>query len=522
MVIDSVTHSPVAGATVKVAKYPTTTVTTGANGTYLLQISTSAGEVLTKSKLLSLPVLKNNRVLFGVAHNDDRVRIDLHALDGRRVATLVNGKLASGNYQVAPFEHPLAGQAYILKLQIGDQSSTFKLTNLGGTIASSGARHQSANAVVENGVAKVQTAVIDTLIVSDGGYHLAAKTPITSYTGVHNFTLIGDGGMEIQNSSYRGCDTPMYVTLLDLNLAGASAPATVPVKIISKADPIGITALFKKVPGQVGFYDDSIDFSIKQSDSATRTIKVMDKDSIWAIYSDPLAQRFASSSTWLGTLGVFTNGSIYLGCRTKARVCLYDPDVTDSSVMIHVWSGQADTVGINLKCNAFVDSTQGRHYGLFVGYFTFSPGPSQGDSVLHVNSAVDNEVNWLYHDQTPLQDVLSMVCTWKPALALITLDSTAYHGTSANDTMHIVLADEDITDSSVAVKITSKNDPTGISDTLKRDANLGTFVGNVGFTTSASHAGFISVQNADSVIVSYLDDSPIRLVTASARWNSDE
>lgn len=112
--------------------------------------------------------------------------------------------------------------------------------------------------------------------------------------------------------------------------------------------------------------------------------------------------------------------------------------------------------------------------------------------------------------------------------------------------------DSDVTDSTVAVHVSSKKDKTGFSvllhaatgsagdfngriwfslkgsapdsvlmDTLHVTGTaVRSFVGTAGFTTGLSHPGFISVQDGDSVMVSYQDDSPVQTVTQSAMWSS--
>jgi hypothetical protein len=99
------------------------------------------------------------------------------------------------------------------------------------------------------------------------------------------------------------------------------------------------------------------------------------------------------------------------------------------------------------------------------------------------------------------------------------LDSAAYHGTGSN--MTINLSDDDIADSTAVVVIASRKDPLGIKDTLRvTGGTMRNFTGTVGFTTTASRPGFISVQDGDSVMVSYQDDSPVKLVTQSAQWTN--
>jgi hypothetical protein len=301
----------------------------------------------------------------------------------------------------------------------------------------------------------------------------------------------------------------MVVTVVDTDLVGA----TVPIRVKSTTDPTGFILQLKKVAGMTGTYSDSVFFSIVNTDSAGRRIKVRDGDIVTVLYTEASPARVDSCSTmWTGMSGTVDPGaSIYTGVLNKLAINVFDQDVTDPTVIVRVRSDK-DTAGIMVTLHALGGSP-----GMFSGRIWFSLTGSVADSVLAVMGTVDDNVWIYYHDLTPEQNVRSSICTWKPSLATIVLDASAYHGTAG--TAAITLYDDDIIDSTVIVTVTSTTDAAGISDTL-RVGTPGRFTGNIGFSTGASSAGFIAVQDNDSVTVSYQDDSPDSLVTQSASWNS--
>jgi hypothetical protein len=510
---DSASQTVISGARVRLAKMPVA-VTTGASGAYVLTEQNKVLSGLSTAEPLAGPRIMHNRVMFGVAQNGENVRIALYTFTGKLAATLVNEKLSKGNYQVAPFLPSLAGQAYIVRLQIGAQTSTLKIVNAcSGTAASEAMPASGASS--REGLAKSAAAVNDTLIVSASGYATARK-PITTYSGTFNVLLVASGNSEgsvlIENSSYQGCQIGMLVTVQDSDCSGA----TVPVRIKTTADAHGFTVQLKKVDGMAGTYADSVYFSIIKSDSVKRRIKVLDGDQIAAYYDEAAPRRTDSSTAgWSGTVANVNPGmSIYTGVRNKFIVNVFDPDVTDSFVTVVIASDK-DKTGITAKLFKVEGSP-----GSYSGTIYFSLKPSAGDSVLSVMGTKDDNITILYHDLAPVQNVLGSICTWKPSLAMIMFDSSAYHGTTGK--IAVTLIDDDIADSTVIVTVKSKKDPTGIKDTLKApDKAVASFNGQIGFSATTSRPGFIAVQNNDSVTVTYQDDSPVQTIVQTASWNSN-
>jgi hypothetical protein len=305
----------------------------------------------------------------------------------------------------------------------------------------------------------------------------------------------------------------MLVTVIDSDLVGA----VVIVRVKSTTDPIGIALPLKRVMGATGTYSDSVFFSIINSDSSARRIKVLDKDMVIASYAEASPARQDSSTTaWSGTTGQIGPGaSIYRGLTDKMVINLYDPDLTAPGQTIHVTSTK-DPVGIDLVLNAVNGSP-----GFFSSELGFSFAASVAGSVLAVDgSSPDGDpLTMTYNDVSPVATLHGSICTWWPVTGSITLDSTDYHGTTSR--MTIVLVDGDIIDSSAVVSIKSEKDVVGIRDTLKMDAGTpGQFRGQVSFSTVASAPRVIAVQANDTVSVTYQDDTPVQTITQEALWNS--
>jgi hypothetical protein len=352
---------------------------------------------------------------------------------------------------------------------------------------------------------KVQDGDTVTVVYTEASPAHTDSAIITLWTGTA-------GSIMIENGSYQGCQSPMVVTVVDSDLAGA----TVPIRVRSTTNPAGFILPLKQVTGATGTYTDTVFFSIVNSDSAGRRIRVQDGDIVTAVYAEASPARVDSSFTqWSGSAGIFGPGaSMYVGLKSKLVITLYDPDLTDSTVTIRVKSPK-DTAGIDVVMH----QQSGYGPGNFDARVGFSLTASIPDSVI----AVDGKVMWedtlymIYHDAAPEGVIFGSICRWLPIQGQIFLDSAEYHGTAG--AMGIILADDEITDSSVVVTVKSQTDTVGISDTLKADAGTpGQFSGHVGFSPAASAPGLIAVQDSDTVTVTYMDFVPITTVTQQAVW----
>jgi formylglycine-generating enzyme required for sulfatase activity len=73
--------------------------------------------------------MENSRLWFSV-HNKQLVSINIFDLSGKKVASVLNENLSGGNYSISPIVPGLAIQIYIVKLQIGKNTSYYKILNV--------------------------------------------------------------------------------------------------------------------------------------------------------------------------------------------------------------------------------------------------------------------------------------------------------------------------------------------------------------------------------------------------------
>jgi hypothetical protein len=512
VVRDSASKAGIAGATVGLKGLPLSTVT-NASGAYSLSGS-STGHFARSNRHMTGAFVKNDNLFFRVENTREQVRLDLYDLSGRHLGRFIDTPLDRGAYRCGPFAGALSSRVYVARLQAGPAATMLKFpcVHSASTGTAPGLRRTAGGRGETNGLEKT-SAAIDTLVVSAAGY-APGRTPISSYTGVNDFSLVATGGcraaISFENGSYQSCVIPLVITVVDSYLTGA----TIPVQVKSTSDTRGVSVPLKKNPGLAGTYSESVFFSIIKSDSVRRLIRVKDGDTVTAIYANGgAAEPCFERTVWNGLPGnVQPAGSPIIGVIHGLGITLWDSDVTDSAVTVSVWS-KRDTTGLRVSLIKVAQSS-----GDYIGKIGLSLRRSRGDSVLAVGPGSDT-IFIRYHDLTPEADIMGNGCIWQPMPAVMFLDSAQYHGTASVMTIH--LTDYDIEDSTAVVTVKSATDPAGITETLKATGGINRyFISSVGFTTGASRPGFISVANGDSVRVSYQDDSPIQPVIQSAVWST--
>lgn len=451
------------------------------------------------------------------------------------VASLLNSTLASGNYQFSPSVANLAGQVYFVKIQVGSHASMFKmpLFEKAGNQAGGMLRKVSSP---EGAVTMAKAdAALDTLVVTAAGY-VTLPTAISSLTGTNNVSLSALAGkcsdpnrwIYWDNNSYSGCQGAAQVILDDSLQPGP----TVKVRIRSTADTVGFSMLLHSDPTTPFQFVDSIHFNIYNTDSVKHIIKVQDRGTSNDSVMDYYVRCAANGTTpakdtsygvqWSGNIGIVGPGaSIYQGLTTKITVNLTDADLTDSVAFVTVKNDSADTVGIQLTLKQVKSSP-----GSYTGQLGVSlAGSSQANGVIKVkgqNLLGGENITLLYYDICPPRVSRGSICTWRPMLGSIALDSAAYHGTTGQ--MNITLYDDDIAANKTVVLVKSKKNTTGFLDTL---VSTGTgsarvFSGKLGFSTTATSAAtdIIQVQSPDTISVIYTDTTPDSVVTKKAAWSA--
>jgi len=100
------------------------------------------------------------------------------------------------------------------------------------------------------------------------------------------------------------------------------------------------------------------------------------------------------------------------------------------------------------------------------------------------------------------------------AFGTISFDKSTYQGTISNAS--ITLLDSNLTSTSINVNVSSTSNAAGISVNLT--GSNGEYSGTVGFTKSTSGGGRIHISDGDTVMVSYNDENPIGIRSATATW----
>jgi hypothetical protein len=179
----------------------------------------------------------------------------------------------------------------------------------------------------------------------------------------------------------------------------------------------------------------------------------------------------------------------------------------------------ADTVGFLFPLQHVLNATGTYHGELGVS----TAGSSQALGIIKVSGKdilAGENITIIYQDKTPMQTQIGSICTWRPVIGSILLDSTVYHGTVSK--MLVTLYEDDIAADTAVVTVKSKKDPTGISRKLAHTgaATDRIFSAQVGFSTTVSNAatGVIAVQAGDSVTVGYLDTTPDTTVIQRVPW----
>jgi hypothetical protein len=517
---DASNNSPIKGAKVSL-KIANLSTTTNDNGQYSLTGSGVRFVGSSQNVISNYPYIKNNRIFFSVNQDNQNVKIGLYNILGKNILTLLNTNLNKGNYSFS-INNTIGGQLFFVKITIGNKSSVIKapFTELSNS--------RSLNAFGNKGSFNKSLALFainDTLIVSASGYNEVRKG-ITSYTGTHDFNLTKSAGhkgtISFEMGSYSGTQYAALVILNDEDLS----QQTVPVKISSNADPKGFTMYLKKDPTTAGQYADSVRFSIYKTDSAKQTIKVQQAleamgDSIYAIYYDQSPVSVETTMVqWSGNTGqVGPGASMYNGLNTKIAINLSDPDLSDSVAYVTIKT-PADTVGIQLKLKP-VPFTWGSYTGTLRVSLQGSSAENGYIKVTGKDILKGELITIIYEDLTPKQTLYGGICTWRPVIGSLILDSTVYHGTSSK--MTINLYENDILSDTALVTIKSKKDPTGITKKLvisgsSQDDRI--FVGQVGFSLTASNTAnsIIAVQQPDTLQVIYTDTTPDTLVIEKAAW----
>jgi hypothetical protein len=169
-ITDSQSGDPIAGATVTFAFNSDVSATTNELGKFTL-----SGQVVglgdgsrgrPGAASASGMILERGALRLDVAA-DAAVKVEVLGLDGRRIKTLIDRRLAAGSYSIRNLVGGLPAGIYLARADIGGRTATAKLTTMGLR----GESAFGAAVPVFSRLAKQSTAqVIDTLKVAKEGY----------------------------------------------------------------------------------------------------------------------------------------------------------------------------------------------------------------------------------------------------------------------------------------------------------------------------------------------------------------
>lgn len=154
--------------------------TSGDDGTWSITVPTSI-EPAVRRTLLPAPVLHGNTLYFAINNKDNLVKARVYTLNGKLKYSVIDRKLEPGFYSLNPIAQSLSPNIYVLRIQIGEEISCFRL------LAPSRSPKKEVSLLNKtatttssmNGLEK-KMVVIDTLRVSKTGYS-QAFVPIESY-----------------------------------------------------------------------------------------------------------------------------------------------------------------------------------------------------------------------------------------------------------------------------------------------------------------------------------------------------
>ncbi|NLE02075.1 MAG: T9SS type A sorting domain-containing protein [Fibrobacter sp.] len=158
--------------------------TSDSNGNFSITVPTKTLPPLRK-KVLPAPTLKGNSLYFVVDNNGTNTQVSIYSLNGKLMYKVLEQSLTEGLYSINPVKQPLKAATYLVKLQLGKETSFFKLPVI-TTTTSFSIRKQPIDNI--SGTLQKRKEIIDTLKVSRSGYAPAAK-PISFYEDSLTITL---------------------------------------------------------------------------------------------------------------------------------------------------------------------------------------------------------------------------------------------------------------------------------------------------------------------------------------------
>lgn len=185
--ITSVQGNPISGARVNLVGFDTI-VYTNSQGEYSIEVDeVGVTSINSPSSSIITTSLGNHLMQFSVAENNSKVGIKVMNATGSQMFSVLDRNLASGSYNVNLIQKDLVSGLYFVQLQIGQNTSTYKMVVTKSQSKVSGNLTKISSELTNQFLAR-EMLLIDTLeVVADG--FVDGKKLVPSYIDVYDFVL---------------------------------------------------------------------------------------------------------------------------------------------------------------------------------------------------------------------------------------------------------------------------------------------------------------------------------------------
>lgn len=181
------TGKGLAGVSV-ILKIRKTSTITADDGTY--HLAGPAANLAHRADPGPAGIVFDNRILaFNVPGAYADVRIALYDLAGKRIASVLDARLAKGGYRINPFVAGPESRLAFLSVKVGAETRTLKMFGCGDRFLSAGALHRTTSPVAAALGKTAADPATDTLVVGKPGWSSDDLT-LDSLAGTHDFLLV--------------------------------------------------------------------------------------------------------------------------------------------------------------------------------------------------------------------------------------------------------------------------------------------------------------------------------------------
>jgi len=340
---------------------------------------------------------------------------------------------------------------------------------------------------------------------------------LTAYFTINAYCYSTDVELKLDKNEYVGLGDRVNITITAPNLNLAENVAEhLELQVYTSEDPKGFPTYIQETKADSGIFKGQLLFSMKESDSKRRILKIKSGISIYIRYKKIIAE-----ATWKAGDGeIKLDKETYEGYGILPVVTVTDNDLNldplnKEDLYITAYS-KSDTKGIKLKL-----TEKSVNSGVFAGDFRLSQVASD-DNAKKLLISHDDTITVVYNDSTCTSgkpEIRTSSSVWKPVTGTVKLDKSNYTGLYSVATVSISDLDlnlrpdyKDI----ARVRITSKADPRGFVLLVNETGeNTGVFSGSFKFGTGGtdSDKDIIKVSPTDTITASYTDERNLSNIT---------